>query len=75
MPFWDALMQGKADFSPTLLLKVGRLHSLGTFITPRVQNMNERKCRGAANFWQLSVTCRVTEAMNQWMLPKWQSLK
>lgn len=44
MPFWDALMQGKADFSPTLLLKVGRLHSLGTFITPHVQNMNERKC-------------------------------
>ncbi len=40
------LMQEKAEFRLTLLLMVGRLHSLRTFIALYEQNMNERLAAG-----------------------------
>lgn len=44
------LMQGKAEFSLTLVLMVGRLHSLGMFITLHEQNMNETSAAGQPAF-------------------------
>lgn len=44
------LMKDRVEFNPTLVLMVGRLYSLGTFITLPGQNPTERSAEGLPAF-------------------------